>query len=418
MQNKRKVEQAYIIVMMLVASVVVIPIDMTFGRDYYSYGKIAACAICTVVFLGYSYRDIFGNNRVYASDILIGMLVIIAMLSAGMHWDRTSIWGVPYAPEGLLILGLNSSVLFLAKRRLQPKLLTPLFIDILLTIGCAVSLYAIGEFFMLWPKITDIFQMGSKYHGNMTTIGNRNFLGTYMTVLSAISIASILFYKMKRGYIYLSIITCGLLISQTRSAYVAFVVMMLISLYVVVRERKRRAAYMLLVVYLGLFIIGGIYLLTNIFQDPRIVTRLTLLWQDIWNPTSESAGSDRMLIWKNAMTFISDHLFLGYGPDHFGIAYEQKIGSFDYMYQKAHNEWLHMAITLGLPYLMVYLSLLIIAVKQVVLNSQNQAYKLLGLVLIGYTVQSMFNISVAGINTMYYLFLGMALYKDTKSVEG
>lgn len=416
MNTNRHLAELYLLIVFITASFVVVPIQMVYGMDYYSYGKIGVIGLVTISLVVYdgmkSIKRVNRINKIQFSyvNLFIMLLLLLAAISTVIHRDPLSVWGVPYAPEGFVILGINILVLWMSRRIMNPKLLSSYTMDALLVIGCLVAFYSIGEFFAWWPKITELFRMGTEYQGNMTTIGNRNFLGSYMTILVAIAMAWILFYGKKRGYIYVSILTCGLLISQTRSAYVAYAGMLFVSLFLVIPDRKQRIRFFILILYLGIFIMGGLYLLTNMFKDPRIVARLTLLWQDIWHLSGDSAGSDRVLIWKNAIQLIGDYPLFGYGPDHFGYAYKEVIGPFKYMYQKAHNEWLHMLITLGAPYLGVYIVLLSIALHRVWAKREYRAYRLIGLVLIGYTIQSMFNISVVGMNTIYYIFLGMALY--------
>ena len=74
---------------------------------------------------------------------------------------------------------------------------------------------------------------------------------------------------------------------------------------------------------------------------------------------------------------------------------------------KAHNEYLHLAVTSGIPSLIAYVAFLI---KTAVVNF-NQLDKpvmfILACAIFGYCVQAFFNISVVSVAYIFWVYLGL-----------
>ena len=83
------------------------------------------------------------------------------------------------------------------------------------------------------------------------------------------------------------------------------------------------------------------------------------------------------------------------------------------MVDKAHNEYLQIAVTIGIPALLVYL-LLLFSVYRKAFQALNEATKqqkyilfTLLAVITGYLVQANFNISVVSVAPILWMFLGI-----------
>ena len=75
---------------------------------------------------------------------------------------------------------------------------------------------------------------------------------------------------------------------------------------------------------------------------------------------------------------------------------------------KAHNEYLHIAVTLGIPALVIYLTLLCMIVFPKLKNilKQEKTFIILSAI-ISYLVQAFFNISTIGVAPLFWLALGL-----------
>ena len=130
----------------------------------------------------------------------------------------------------------------------------------------------------------------------------------------------------------------------------------------------------------------------------------------------DNAGSGRMFIWKNGITLVPKYALHGSGPDTFDIPFmenfsEKKKNIFRFAatsVDKAHNGILQIAVTIGIPALLTYLTLIgIILFKGIRLSKINTFLIPLNIALISYLIQAFFNISVVSVAPLYWAFLGI-----------
>ena len=130
-------------------------------------------------------------------------------------------------------------------------------------------------------------------------------------------------------------------------------------------------------------------------------------------------GSSRIEIWKMTIKLISRNPIFGVGTDNlkYGL-YEDKdilcneLHNFmertHSVVDKAHNEYLHIAATIGVPALLIYLIFLgIIVLKNLKVSLKDNVRFILILSIIGYLVQAFFNISTIGIAPLFWIILGL-----------
>ena len=107
---------------------------------------------------------------------------------------------------------------------------------------------------------------------------------------------------------------------------------------------------------------------------------------------------------------------LGVGPDnlHKGIFENLTETSINFILRakvsidKAHNEYLHIAVTLGIPALVIYLIFLCMIVFPKLKNILKQEKTFINLsVIISYLAQAFFNISTIGVAPLFWLALGL-----------
>lgn len=80
---------------------------------------------------------------------------------------------------------------------------------------------------------------------------------------------------------------------------------------------------------------------------------------------------------------------------------------------KAHNEYLQYAVTLGIPALIVYFAFVISIIKKHINEIDNNNVKLiLYFVVVSYLVQAFFNISTVGIAPLFWFTLGLLDSKE------
>ena len=140
-------------------------------------------------------------------------------------------------------------------------------------------------------------------------------------------------------------------------------------------------------------------------------------------PDVEQGGSWRLLIWGYALKLIKESPFIGYGPDTFGIQMEQfseeinRMFHLNIYFDKVHIDYLQIAVTSGIPALLVYLSFVFSVMKKSYkLIWQSQFSLFLFASVFGYLIAIFFNISVVCVAYIYWILLG-ALANSVDNAE-
>lgn len=121
------------------------------------------------------------------------------------------------------------------------------------------------------------------------------------------------------------------------------------------------------------------------------------------------------------MGLIPEKPILGCGPDNLwkGLVQNCTEEALDYAktnymaIDKAHNEYLHIAATLGIPALICYLMFIaLIVLPKIKLIINNKIYFIICLAIISYLAQAFFNISTIGVAPLLWMLLGLIDNKD------
>lgn len=143
-----------------------------------------------------------------------------------------------------------------------------------------------------------------------------------------------------------------------------------------------------------------------------------LVFNDDW-------GTHRGYIWRNAMECFSEltitKKIIGTGPETFGILLYQKTANNSYgeIFDSAHNEYLHLLITVGIAGLISYLLFVISSIYNSLKCSKNNPY-IIAIVfgIICYSVQAFVNLSVPITTPVYWLLISMSMagrFKEKRS---
>ena len=225
---------------------------------------------------------------------------------------------------------------------------------------------------------------------------------------------------------------------MTRSAWVGFAFASLIGLIYIIKNFDKcilkRAIYIVvgcgIIIYLCLFppkfINISNYNTASLF-DKRLELmneEFNILFSDSKDNNLEKAkmriGSGRVAIWKLTLKLISKSPLLGSGPDTLidGLLYHLKDDTYNYIlstngyFDKAHNEYLQIAATIGIPALIVYLAF----IAQIIAKSKNMFRNSITFIfivpIISYLVQAFFNISTIGVAPIFWCLLGLLQNED------
>lgn len=249
-----------------------------------------------------------------------------------------------------------------------------------------------------------------------STFGNQNFFGSYLVLQIPFSLYSIINYKRKWAYLTYSITLLALLMTMTRSSWIGFILSFILLFNYF---NKKNNQYQTIVV-LTILIIICFNILNNGILFNRFMTLINdtkVLSMNSYSGNTdqiESLGSFRIFIWIRVIEMIKMRPLFGFGIENLALVFEKYyfndivnfMGSY-FIIDKAHNDFLHIAVSTGIPSLIVYITF-ISAIFYKVLNRINQDINILLFASItGYVICLFFNISVVSVAYIFWIYLGL-----------
>lgn len=266
-----------------------------------------------------------------------------------------------------------------------------------------------------------------------STFGNRNFFGSFLAICVPIFMA-LYIIKRKKVYLVTSLISFwAMLVSMTRSSWVGLAVATIFGIIYVVKNFSKEILKRTIHIVIGFTIIFVFVLIpppiADYFDVNTLNGRLAALGHDFVvlfdNDAEKSAlGSGRMIIWKIALEELTFVPILGTGPDalvdglkeNYTDDYVKFIVNTHMQIDKAHNEYLQIAVTLGIPALIVYLTF----IAQILASARKNIFKnnatfILFIPIVSYLVQAFFNISTIGVAPVFWALLGLIQSQQFKN---
>ncbi|MFM7668433.1 MAG: O-antigen ligase family protein, partial [Bacteroidota bacterium] len=269
-----------------------------------------------------------------------------------------------------------------------------------------VSVYALVQYYQFDPLV-----IYKNYRPMIfSTIGNQNFLGSLMVMLCSLTFGLSVYYKKWYYYLFLLLFFSALLASQTRGCWIAFGIVILgYMTFILIYDRAK---------FLGLilaFVVMGISAFTLNYTKKNALSKRTNSIRTEIKMKDEYGGSGRLKIWEITWGVIKDHPFLGTGPENLKpvlkTEYKKELNAYYRMkgvtIDKAHNEYLHIAVVTGIPSLLIYMSVLVYVFwKNIPSIKFNKVKLILGLTVLGYLIQAFSNISVISVAPLFWILLG------------
>ncbi len=406
---------------LLVVAIVPLLIDLRNYDETYNGIKarnlVAMAAVIVIALLARRFRPFTPLDRpllVYA-----GAIVAATALSVDPRW---SIWGDPQGYEGTLSLLAYAAVAAGAARLTTRQI--PLLLKVLLAAGVLSAGYGIAQFLGFDFLLRDPTR--ASWTRAFGTTSGPNWLGGYMLMLIPIASAFALQARSTLAALpYLAaapILFGALLATESRSAW-AGVLVAAVAGTIVWRQSRRTipapalvrasvTAAILLALAVLFFFPGGLVSsrgerggpagrLTDISDDPGgIQTRIAL-----WVPTTQ---------------LIARRPVFGYGPDTFRKVFPQTWtpqwqrlkGAKPLIINRAHNQLLDLAISIGLVGLAGYLWAFIAFWRSATTApaaDRTTALLLAGCAgaVTGYLAQIQWQFSVVSVAPVYWLLLGV-----------
>ena len=341
-----------------------------------------------------------------------------------------SIHGDIFREEGLVtLLAYISLTIIFATAVVSEKQLKDLLTALLVS-GSLVSLYALVQYAGYNPTRHFLPLLRSVENRPGSTIGNCNFLGKFLVLLLPLFIV---YYLMTEKRVEKLLLAAGCLVSVaalivtfTRASWVSFIVSLIMLLIMLRGTLMWKRVKHLCVIAAGLIVVfvlvvgykpAGENAAAQEKTLDRITKRIALTFD-----LQKGGIAGRLYLWRKAITLIGDRPVIGYGPDthalvmdRFNLEYARKFNCSGLL-DRAHNNYLDIAIAQGLLGLAAYLAIIITFLVWLVrtLKTEPDAtrqllYRGILAAVCGYLLNDIFTFSVVSVSPTFWSLLGLTL---------
>lgn len=420
-----KVNNVLLYLLVGVVPLVVVPINGTLQT---AWTKLFVLLCISVIFLYLSIRrrdQITFMENTLENRFLAGYFILVSLSLFFSLNPQISIVGSKYRHDGFLAFMAYCFAYLIAR---NAKGIEKHFFRIISATSVVIAIYAILQFYQMDPVPKELYAL--EWVGiAFATMGNPNFLGSYL-VLSIPMPIYLYFYKGKKiGLLAYAILFLALLTTRTRGAWIgAFIALIAFLVLHQIRSgfTKNQGNKALVVFFTSL----GMILLFVLTSGDVFASRFLSIFSDFFNIIKEEetaylGGSSRVYIWGKVIELIRMRPFFGFGLDTLYIAMNmhfrgQIISDFGRYrnWDKAHNEYLNIGVSSGLLSLFAYLGFLFFTIKKGMHNlKKHEAYVPILAAIIGYLTQAFFNIQVVMVYYIFFVYLGIVSSGQAIRVE-
>lgn len=387
------------------------------NSDHFYLPKLVLLVLFAFVLLLYLiyHREEVKKFKVMDS-ITMASLAFLLMLTLSLFFAmdlKESLLGRVYRYEGYLTIVLYL-FLFWGSRFIR----NDQWVLRLLLVGVVIqAIYGIAQTSGFDPFLRDDVRLG--WQSAFGTLGNPNFYGSFMVMALPLSIWYMFKHQFHMGAVIYALVFYALMASMTRGAWLGASV----GLFVCLGLARKSSSYLSKI---SLIFVISLSLLIhyNASHQNQVVTQALSIPKEAVEvlaqaETAPQAGSYRIFIWTHVLALIKERPMTGYGFDYlpklFFEYYQKDMQSVMgrlMTIDKAHNEYLNIAVSAGIPSLIAYLTLLFVVLK----NSLSKEKNLLLAVIIAYLVQAFFNISVVSVAFIFWILLGRLVPYANKSI--
>ena len=341
-------------------------------------------------------------------DIINISLVVLAFISTIFAINiKVSFLGENRRYEGLFSL-ISYYLIFLNAKSIKKKESKEKLINVFLYLGLFQVAYSLIQVYSDWG----IVRRADKVFLAMGLCGNPNFLASYMAMLVILSSTLFIKNKDKKYFVLAIIYNVGLVLAESTGPFLAVIITLIfIVIYFHKKEYVKRTlllGFALLITFIltntsSMFVQEKVFN-HNIPSQYNIVSEIldTVKKVSANDEKIEELGHGRIRIWSILLPKVKNYWLVGAGIDNIAYVYPQ---SGNQIVDKAHNQYLQILITNGLPALILYCALsLIIFIKGLKLKNDDIALYMLFVV---YSIQAFTNISVIDVAPYFFLFFGL-----------
>lgn len=391
-------------------------------HDFFYYPKYIALVIVTCTLLIICALNVSNLKYLFKFDLINKLLLsyfVLITISLFFSLDPIlSIEGNFLRYDGY-VTQIMYMLLFLFARTIHT--IDKRFIYLVSISSAIVSIFGIIQYFGFDPFIRDLTRMF--WTSAFSTFGNQNFFGSYLVLQIPFSLYIIVYHHQKWAYIPYSLSFIALLMTMTRGAWIGYfvsILFILITLYLQNKHKFIHNKHIWITMLLSTFIFISFNLLTkdglsNRFYTMFFDSKILFTTSYSKNPDLiDNLGSVRMFIWIRVIELIKMRPLFGFGIENLHLAFARyfnediiRIMRKLMLVDKAHNDYLHIAVSSGIPSLLAYLSFLLTIAHNALKRFNQSINILLFTSILAYVVCLFFNISVVSVAYILWIYLGL-----------
>lgn len=384
----------------------------------------------------YFYHLFTRKIRMNIFDLLIFILILFGIISTFNAINvHTALWGSIYRFEGFVQI-CTYYFLFLNSRELFTKGKCVALINTLIGMGLVQFLYSFLQVFIrgnyIYVKREWVSYRASGF------VGHPNMLGSYTVLVLLLALGMYLLHnKNKRFYLFSSIaLYINLILTESTGPYFGFCFGLLFLIILLKIKKKIDFKQIGVIVASAIVLLFGVSCTTeyvsekyynekyvtefsirgDIVDTVSVLTRLIIKDDSLFKESEEIKnmsdlelyGSDRIWLWGRSLRLVPKYFWTGTGVDNFSTAFKEVDNRGIALFDKAHNEYLHLLITQGIFVFVAYITLLaIIFIKGIRYKGENYLVFVLLFAFIGYAGQAFMNISVYNVAPFFFIVMGL-----------
>jgi len=411
-----------------------VPLILTpWNYELFEFNKMMLTYCLAVVILSAWLMRMVLEKKLIFRRTLLDLPLILFLLSQLISTiysldQHTSLWGYYSRFNGGLFSTLTFILLYWAFVANMNKEKTLLSIRYLLYTTALVSLYGLAEHFGIDAQ----YWVQDVQRRVFSTLGQPNWLAAWLVALLPLAWALAftqekLFQKKQLvllGYLFSSLLYLCLLYTKSRSgfigfafAYAAFWGLVLIFHRQKIKEILKRLVILNLILLVISLLVGTpwTFSVREVTQKIKPQPETTISTETELPPLITESGEIRQIVWQGAIDIWKNHPFFGTGVETFAYAYYEyrprahnDVSEWDFLYNKAHNEYLTILANTGLAGLITYLgfiSLFLFWTLKQIIKKKAKDYLLTAL-FAGYLsllVTDFFGFSVVATSLLFFL---------------
>lgn len=365
--------QAIIVTTLYLLSILVPLTFTTINSELFEFPKFILLLSGTLVISAAWITNLWQIKKLkfpsHLSPISLSVLFILATQTLSTIFSvhpYTSFWGYYSRFHGGLLTTICYTIIYFAALNWLDKKSTQKIIKITVATSFVVGLYAILERLgidkNLW--IQDV------QNRPFSTLGQPNWLAAYLipNIFLTLYLSQTKKFSSHLSSLIFLLLFAALLFTKSRSGFLGFALSY--ATYWILLARQLSFAKIKSTFFRIVILLVAILLIFGSPYTPSLYSYFTRMipvnYPTPQGTTLETGGTEsgdiRKIVWSGALKLIAKYPLLGTGPETFAYTYywvrplaHNLTSEWDFLYNKAHNEYLNTAATTGLIGLLAYL---------------------------------------------------------------